>query len=475
MGDQPANVTTPVVNLDTDAGFRALVDLSPDAVFIIADDYHVFANSRGLDLFGAASIADLQSRPALEFMHPDFRATGRRRLSTLVQRRRSLEYVEEKVLRLDGTVVDIEAAGTPIVVDDRPAALVVVRDITVRKRAQAELQAAEHLLQAAFLHAPTAILITDSEGFILTANPALERLIERDASGLVGAACWDIVAEADRAAVEHTWRRLTSGAVEVADGEFRYRRQDASTGWVYGSAASLGDGRTYIVHLTDVTMAKVARQRLAHRATHDPLTGLPNRTVILDRLAGPHEDGAVLTLLFIDLDGFKVINDQYGHHTGDEVLAVVGQRLRGVVSARELVGRIGGDEFAVVLHGPDGPARGRIVSRDIETALQAPIATSAGELTIGVSIGTATTVTHDTPPTTLLAAADAAMYESKTVTGLAPWRARTAQTGPPESMMLLPQPPESQRCARCSATEAQTEAQDEAQDEAEARRGDESP
>src|SRR4051794_181438 len=114
-----------VVEFDSDAGFRALVDLSPDAVFVIAGGYHTFANARGLALLGGETIADLRRQPALDFMHPDHRAAGSERLGALLDDRQPLGYVEEKVVRLDGTVVEIESAGTAIMLHGEPAALIV--------------------------------------------------------------------------------------------------------------------------------------------------------------------------------------------------------------------------------------------------------------------------------------------------------------------------------------------------------------
>jgi len=406
----------PAVDLDSDQGFRALVELSPDAVFVIADGYHIFANARGLELLGADSLAELQRKPSIEFMHPRCRGEARSRMSTLVNQRRMLEYVEECVVRLDGSVVDIESAGTPIVVDGRPAALVVARDITARKQAEAAVRTAELRWQAAFRQARTAMLIADESGWVIAANPALGHLVQRDLATIVHAPCWSIIAEADRDAVRHEWIRLTIGSEPAIDGEFRYERADGVKGWVYANAAPLGDDKEFIVHLTDVTDSHRTRQTLARRANRDPLTGLPNRYVILDTLAGHAADVTQpVALLFLDLDGFKQINDQYGHQVGDEILTVVGQRLRSAVRQEDVVGRLGGDEFAVVLRGEDSAARAAQVAARITDELAVPVIAGGTVLQVTASIGVASS--EDLPHRggqALLADADAAMYDAKT-------------------------------------------------------------
>ncbi|MBB5869640.1 diguanylate cyclase (GGDEF)-like protein/PAS domain S-box-containing protein [Allocatelliglobosispora scoriae] len=410
----------PVVEFDSDAGFRALVELSPDAVFVIAGGYHTFANSRGLKLLGGTTIDDLRVKPAVDFMHPDYRAVAFERLGVLLDDRQPLDYVEEKIVRLDGTVVEIEAAGTAILLYGEPAALVVVRDITGRRAAEKAVRDAEHRLQAAFRQAPTAMLIVDRHGTVIAANPALGRLIGRDHDELLGQACWQIVAAADRDVVRERWTSLIADDAQTHDGEFRYQRADSSIGWVYARAASLGDDHAYVIHLTDVTASTLARQHLARRATRDSLTGLPNRSVILDRL---HGHSAVspqpVALLFLDLDGFKQINDQHGHHVGDAVLTIIGRRLQSVVADTDIVGRLGGDEFAVIITGSESAARADAVAERIQAVIAEPILVSGMSLRIGVSIGVAHSTT-ESHPAQLLSSADAAMYRAKAATARQP-------------------------------------------------------
>jgi diguanylate cyclase (GGDEF)-like protein len=160
------------------------------------------------------------------------------------------------------------------------------------------------------------------------------------------------------------------------------------------------------------------RELLSHQATHDLLTGLPNRTVLLDRLdavlAGtPAHDESVSAVLFVDLDRFKPINDRYGHDTGDLVLRVIAERLRATVRPGDTVSRFGGDEFAVFCESLESRAVASAVAQRIRREIERPIAARGHTVSVGASVGIAFCSGEGVTPTTLLADADAAMYEAK--------------------------------------------------------------
>jgi diguanylate cyclase (GGDEF)-like protein/PAS domain S-box-containing protein len=412
-----ASARPPMPALNSEEMFRALVELSPDAVFVIMDGYHVFANARGLALLGGRTLAELQTRPAEQFMHPAGRAASRERMHVLIEERRSLEYVEERIVRLDGTVVDIEAAGSPITVAGRPAALVVVREITARKQAEAALQAARLRFQSAFEHAPTGMAILDAAGRLLDANPALAELLGHRPAELAGEEAWEAVDSPDRAAGQVMFARLVSGEIPVLRGEFRYRRGDGMPGWLSVSAAALAGSDAYVAHLLDITAAKHTERTLTEQATRDPLTGLPNRTLVLDRLRLALQDrrseSRCVAALFVDLDGFKQVNDGLGHAAGDDVLREMGGRLQRAVRPTDTVGRLGGDEFAVVVTGAECADAAVEVARRILAAVSEPLLAAGTTVRLSASVGIAVTAGRDMTAEDLLARADAAMYRAK--------------------------------------------------------------
>ncbi|HET7486320.1 MAG TPA: GGDEF domain-containing protein [Acidimicrobiales bacterium] len=187
--------------------------------------------------------------------------------------------------------------------------------------------------------------------------------------------------------------------------------------WFVVRATPLPGGGGALVCHVDVTAAKLAEDRLTHQALHDPLTGLPNREAVLGHLrtalARRARTGAPAAVLYIDLDGFKPVNDRYGHETGDRLLARVANRLQRQMRGTDLIGRVGGDEFLAVCEGDAGPLADRL-----RAAVGAPLEIGGERIDVGVSIGVAVADGEAALPTEdqirdLLVEADRAMYAEK--------------------------------------------------------------
>ncbi|MGZ4692061.1 MAG: diguanylate cyclase domain-containing protein [Acidimicrobiales bacterium] len=167
----------------------------------------------------------------------------------------------------------------------------------------------------------------------------------------------------------------------------------------------------------DITDLKDAERRLRQLATHDYLTGLPNRVLLYDRLeqalARFHRHGQPVALLYLDLDRFKPINDELGHQVGDAVLVEIGVRIHTVIRETDTAARIGGDEFAVLVEGMEDPVMLRLVADRLIDAISAPMEVRGHEVQVGASIGLVVAGSRASEADALMAAADAAMYRAK--------------------------------------------------------------
>jgi diguanylate cyclase (GGDEF)-like protein/PAS domain S-box-containing protein len=395
-------------------GYRALVELSPDAIAVIQDHYFVFANQRALDLIGARSFDQISGRPAVDFVPASAREPLKRRYRHL-EPGAQLPYIEGQLERLDDQrSLPIETAAAGIEFNGRPAVMIVVRDTTGRQETEQAMWAAEQRFAAAFHEAPVAMLLIDPAGTVLDANPALGDLAAEDPHDIVGRQSLRLVHHADRDGVRKLLRSVAQKDRASPPMEWRLEQPDGTIVWVQGSMAPLpGEPKMLVMHLIDITDRRITEARLAHRALHDPLTGLPNRTLLMDRLAqavraAERDLGPGVTVLYLDLNDFKLINDTYGHAAGDQVLIEVARRLRAAVRPADTVARLGGDEYAVVAEALP-PADGALLAERLRDALRLPI----GELTVAASVGIAHSSKAGLDADTLLRLADADMYRSK--------------------------------------------------------------
>ena len=265
---------------------------------------------------------------------------------------------------------------------------------------------------------PFSIVATDVRGRIMTANPAATALLGYEREELVGAPL-SVVDGLER-------RRRADGSPVLAEtgrdeAEWVYRRRDGSTVPVQESVVRLDaeGGRTlgFLVVAYDITHRIETRDRVEHLATHDSLTNLPNRALLVRHLESALEDverGAEhLALVQLDLDHFKRVNDSLGHHIGDELLVVVAERLLAWARAGDLVARLGGDEFVVVLH--DLPPAADLDHRldELMADVLAPVVVHGYELAVTGSIGAVRCPADGRDAVTLLKHADIAMYDAK--------------------------------------------------------------
>jgi len=274
---------------------------------------------------------------------------------------------------------------------------------------------------------PAAVIIVAPDGTISYANTEMERLTGYRASELGGRPVEDLVPEGRRRA--HVDARAAYGMAPrrrpMGTGlDIVCRRADGSAFPVDISLAPLeAAGETFVVAtITDETERRRSAEELFHRAVHDPLTGLANRVLLGDRLdhalARADRRGRWLGILYIDLDGFKAVNDTWHHAVGDEVLRIVAERLTGAVRPQDTVARFGGDEFVVLCEEVADTADALRVAERVLEELSRPIRHRAGTSRLAASIGVVL-ANGATTGALLIEAADRAMYRAKRQGGAA--------------------------------------------------------
>jgi diguanylate cyclase (GGDEF)-like protein/PAS domain S-box-containing protein len=274
--------------------------------------------------------------------------------------------------------------------------------------------------QALLSYVDEVVTVTDASGHLVYVSPSSEARLgyAPDELARLGS-LMTIVHPADAPRVHTAYQQSVSEAGAAVATSFRARHRNGATLQLEATVTSLLHDpgvEGVVVNLRDVTERRRSEQALAHHALHDPLTGLPNRTLLLDRLhqllARAADGPEQVVLFFVDLDRFKIVNDSLGHAAGDELLVEVAHRLTEAVLPGDTVARLGGDEFVVLCVLPDARAGLGDLPAELLDAVAEPIRLPEGEVTITASLGVVI-ANPATAPDDLLADADAAMYLAK--------------------------------------------------------------
>jgi diguanylate cyclase (GGDEF)-like protein/PAS domain S-box-containing protein len=261
------------------------------------------------------------------------------------------------------------------------------------------------------------ILIINDDGRVRYASPSADAMFGGTLT--VGTALDDVIHPDDRLTVDRALQLMRLGVDRGHGEDWTVLHADGGRVQVEASGRDLRHDPTVrglVVTLRDVTERRLLERELMHRAFHDSLTGLPNRVLFADRVqqafARSQRSGAVVGVLFIDLDDFKVVNDTMGHEVGDRLLRAVGQRLAGHLRQHDSAARLGGDEFAALIDDVSDAAEIEIVADRITTALAEPFPFGKEAITCAASVGVATTVEAGSADD-LLRQADLALYVAK--------------------------------------------------------------
>ncbi|WP_370095425.1 putative bifunctional diguanylate cyclase/phosphodiesterase [Streptacidiphilus sp. MAP12-20] len=294
-----------------------------------------------------------------------------------------------------------------------------------RREAEQALHASEARFRALFEHAAVGIGVGSVEGEILTANRSLLEMFGARLEDLQGQQVTDLVHPEDSPEVWRAYEDLIAGKRESFQCDKPYYRQDGEVVWTHLTCSLIrdedGEPRYQVAMLEDITDRYRLQERLRHQATHDPLTGLPNRATFFERLEqlfATAEPGSHFGLCYIDLDRFKIVNDSLGHATGDQLLVEVAARLSAALTPLgHLVARLGGDEFVVLLEHCRGEHDAVSAARTVLDALEEPIRIDGHQLAVGASVGVLERPVGTITPGAAVRAADLTLYRAKEAGG----------------------------------------------------------
>lgn len=262
---------------------------------------------------------------------------------------------------------------------------------------------------------PDAVCVVDPAGTVLYLSAAFERILGYSRAEVIGRAAFTLVHPDDRQSTQEQANRVMQGNVQ-RHFRNRYMHKQGHTVDLLWSAEWLPEYGVRLGVAREISELRRVEEELQQRAQQDPLTGVFNRRGLQDAFARMRADavraGAPLSVLYLDLDAFKRINDRLGHEMGDHALEEVARRLQGALRQGDVVARIGGDEFVVLLPGCGSDAAST-VCHTLMARLHAPFALAGQPLRLDASVGIASFPSNGDDLVALLAHADAAMYEVK--------------------------------------------------------------
>lgn len=418
-----------------DYPFRVLIEsMSEGAVILTQDGVIFYANLRLAEML-KVPLEQLIGTPLDPWMTPANRAMLQALLDA--ENQPWPHRIELTLTGSDGSAIPCLISFSRLLIAGMPGQFcLVATDLTEQKRTEAALQESEQRMKSIVEFMPVGVWLLNADGDIVFGNVAGRRIwagelpVRLEQFGdhpRIWRRSWGALDHSPIAADDWAGARAVKLGETTLDEQLEIECLDGSCKTILNSAVPIRDGagriRGAVVLNQDITERRATEQEIEQLAFYDPLTRLPNRRLLLDRLQQTLEicarSGERAALLFIDLDNFKVINDTLGHDTGDLLLQQVGQRLRDCVRAEDTVARLGGDEFVVLLKGlsaasdAEAAAQTQEVGDKILAVLNKSYRLAGRDYRSTPSIGATLMRDHRTTTDQMLKQADLAMYQAK--------------------------------------------------------------
>ncbi len=398
--------------------FRALAEVTSDWLWEVdTEGRYTYVSPKVKDLLGY-EVAEVLGRAAFDFMRPAEATRVRAAFALFVRDRAPFRELLNVNLHKGGAEVVLESSGVPVFGANGllEGFRGIDRDVTHREHELHRLRLADAAVQAS----AEGIVVADAQGNITACNPVFSSMSGFTEAELLGRP--PSMLSSSEEGRERLWDLLGHAAKWVGEGQCRHRIGEPFPVWITISAVRTGEQVTgFVALVSDMTERQLAEATIRFQATHDALTQLSNRAAWLSSfrraLTSAHANGSRASVLFVDLDGFKAVNDKYGHGVGDVLLSTTARRLEGRVRRTDLVGRMGGDEFTILLTDVTRKGAPERVAKACVKALSRPFRIDGIDVRISASIGLAVFPQHGTSVDALVAVADGAMYVAKRAGG----------------------------------------------------------
>jgi diguanylate cyclase (GGDEF)-like protein/PAS domain S-box-containing protein len=404
--------------------YRTLTEWTTEPLAVHDGNKLVYVNPACVKMMGAQYADHLLGRSISELLHPDSRPVALERLKHSMQTRKIQPTLEEKVLKLDGSVIDVEIQSIPIVYNGFPASQMVMRDVTERNQAATVLRESEALYRTVFRTSPDAVFIVRlADAHYLEVNDGFVQMFARAREDVIGKTSQDIGIWQDgddQHSLLHAIKK--NGHCENIEIKFITKSDKLISTLVSANEIMLNGEACMLAVIRDISLNKAAEAHIQNLAFSDPLTDLPNRRLLIIKLQQALNAGELTarqgSLLLVDLDDFKTFNETYGHEKGDLRLQKVAKRLSACVGAGDTVARLGGDKFVVLLEDPgtdakEARSRAAVMGEKILAALNHPYQGGREGSRLTASIGVTLFGDEQEDSADPLKRAELALYQAK--------------------------------------------------------------
>ena len=420
--ESPTPVDAPVaLSRERFAALEKAGQHSSDLMIVInGEGTIIYANPVALQTFGK-SLEEGIGLNALDYLHPDDLERVSTRFIYLLANPGSSVSDTVKSVTESGEIREIEIVSTNWLDNDDVQGIIINgRDVTEHNQYVAQLRAHEERFRLAFEDNMAPMICTDLDDAIIAANNAFCQMVGFTKDELLGHDSKMFTFPEDVGITEESHRRATTGDGAPARYTKRYLRKDGRIIYVEVSRSPARDaqGKTlyFVISERDITEERALTARLSHQALHDPLTGLANRALFLDRLAQAHSrvvrQGGMGAVLLLDLDDFKGVNDSHGHLIGDQLLVSIARRLEQVSRSTDTLCRFGGDEFLYLADGLTSPEEAEQMAARLLETLAEPFSVAGIHIGQHASIGVVLWDASRLDYTEIVQDADVALYEA---------------------------------------------------------------